>query len=88
MSRSYKKPCIKQNMRGTKKAKQTANRWLRRSHQDIGQGNNYKKYYCSWDITDYKWIIWKQFKHSDTWSSTSYNKENEYNEMVKRYSRK
>ena len=89
MSRSYRKPCVKENG-GTKKGKIAANRHIRRSSkcQDIGNGNNYKKYYCSWDITDYKWLYWKTFKHTRSWCTTSYEYEEEFHKMVQKYSRK
>ena len=89
MSRSYRKPCIKQN-KGTKKGKIAANRCIRRSskHEDIVDGNNYKKHYNSWNITDFKWIMWEIFKHNKNWCSTNYNREQDYNKMVNKFTRK
>lgn len=89
MSRSYRKPCVKESG-GTKKGKIAANRHIRRSLKcrDIGQGNNYKKYYCSWDITDYKWLYWKTFKHTRSWCTTSYEYREEFNQMLHKLSRK
>ncbi len=52
MSRSRKKhpvACDKTN----KWAKRDANKKVRNT-EDIGNGNNYKKYYNSWNICDYK----------------------------------
>lgn len=90
MSKSYKKPCIKENTRGTKKGKIAANRLIRRSSkcQDVGQGNNYKKYYCSWNITDYKVVMWKIFKHNRSWCTIDYRNQNEYENYIRKISRK
>ena len=55
MSRSRKKhpvACDKTN----KWAKRDANKKVRNT-EDIGNGNNYKKYYNSWNICDYKFWI-------------------------------
>lgn len=71
MSRSYRKPYFKSTKR-TKKGKQAANRWLRRSQKALGFGKhklpptngcNYKRYYCSWDITDCKYRVCEALWH-------------------------
>ena len=57
MSRSRKKNpvvCDKTN----KWAKKDANKKIRNT-EDVGNGNNYKKHYCSWNICDYKFWISK-----------------------------
>lgn len=55
MSRSYKKhPVVTQT--NCKWAKKDANNKVR-NVQDLGNGNQYKKYYCSWDICDYKFWV-------------------------------
>ena len=64
MSRSYKKfRCIKDRCKiGTKKYAQPktyANRTVRRS-EDIPNGSGYKKYYCSWDISDHRFLPKKE----------------------------
>ena len=87
MSRSYRKPCVTDNRRGSHKAKKTASRRLRRGHnQDFGGGNEYKKHFETWDIHDQKWVYHKDFKHSDC--KQYYESEEEYNQQVKKYSRK
>lgn len=60
MSRSYKKfPCVKDRCSlKTKKREQPktyASRHVRRS-DDIPNGSSYKKLYCSWDISDYRFL--------------------------------
>jgi len=55
MSRSYKKTPISTCAKN-KKGKKEASKKVRKI-DDIGNGSNYKKYYNSWDICDYKcWI--------------------------------
>lgn len=50
MSRSYKKrPIVKDRNKGMKNI---ANRKIRNSN-DIPNGKSYKKYFCSYDISDY-----------------------------------
>ena len=88
MSRSYKKPCIKENTRGTKKGKRIANRLLRRNNKQFSNGNAYKKYYCSWEITDYKVVMWKIFKHNRSWCKTDYRNQDEYENYIRKISRK
>lgn len=58
MSRSYRKPCFK-DCKSAKRAKQDANRKLRRTKIifDVGQNCNYKKYYPQWDIYDIKFLV-------------------------------
>lgn len=52
MSRSYKKvPVLKDNGKGSKKAKKLANKKIRRI--DIGNGGAYKKAYPQYDIHDF-----------------------------------
>lgn len=57
MSRSHKKhPVITD--KAQKWAKKDANKRIRNA-KDIGNGSNYKKYYNSWNICDYKFWISK-----------------------------
>ena len=74
MSRSYRKPCFKDCKSG-KKAKQDANRKLRRTKiiLDIGQYCNYKRYYCSYNIYDYK-VVWYKWDLTDEFKLQWYNK--------------
>ena len=54
MSRSYKKiPCCKDHTRGMKKC---ANRYVRRNYFMVPSGMAYKKLFCSWNISDYKFL--------------------------------
>ena len=59
MSRSYKKtPVIKDSScKGTryKSGKQIANRAVR-NHDDVPNGGSYKKVYCSWNISDWRFM--------------------------------
>lgn len=87
MSRSYKKPSVKE-YKSCKLGKQIANRLLRRTckkEDSIRNGKMYKKLYCSWNITDYKWVCWKQYKHI---KNKEYWTEIEYNKYIEKCSRK
>ena len=59
MSRSYKKtPVIKDSgCKGTryKSGKQIANRAVR-NQEDVLNGGSYKKVYCSWNISDWRFM--------------------------------
>lgn len=65
MSRSYKKPIIKDGYKSKwkRKEKRFANKTLK--NKDIANFGNYKKHYNSWDICDWvfdnRWgeITWK-----------------------------
>ena len=60
MSRSYKKhPYLKESSKHTKYGKKFANRKVRNS-DDTLQHRDYKKQYCSWEISDYKFYMSKQ----------------------------
>ena len=64
MSRSYKKhPWYTDGRNGQKKAKQFANKVVRKYNSEIKNGNYYKKLFCSYNIHDYisRWT-WKQAK--------------------------
>lgn len=53
MSRSYKKtPIAKDNRRGRKIAKRTANKKVRNEH-NVVSGKHYRKVFNTWDIYDY-----------------------------------
>ena len=59
MSRSYKKtPVLKDtSCKGStfKSGKQIANRAVR-NHADVPNGGGYKKVYCSWNISDFRFM--------------------------------
>lgn len=59
MSRSYKKSPINKD-RNNKAGKRFASRAVRRA-SDVPNGNKFKKFYCSWDICD-----WRFHGHSYT----------------------
>lgn len=52
MSRSYKKNAIIKD-KNCKKAKKSANKKVRNTN-NLSNGSNYKKAFCSYDICDYK----------------------------------
>lgn len=67
MSRSYKKNCFcTDNGERKRFGKRQANKLIRRT-SGIADGMSYKKYYCSWDICDYKFHrTWEDFKKEPT----------------------
>lgn len=81
MSRSYKhrkSAVVHFKEQNSKFGKRQAAAAVRRA-ADIPNGNQYKKYYCSWNISDYAWIEKKytrdEFKRK--WSDTAhYNADN------------
>ncbi len=52
MSRSYKKYCVSKD-KNSQFGKHQASKTVRR-FKNIPNGNAYKKYYCSWNICDYR----------------------------------
>ena len=61
MSRSYKKnPWVTDHHRkSTKISKKFANKYFRnqiKSDKHMSNKPNHKKYYCSWDICDFRWM--------------------------------
>ncbi len=67
MSRSYKHvPCCKDYNRGMKKS---ANRYVRRNFLIVPSGAFYKKLFCSYEISDYKFLesfrSWRQAYYHD-----------------------
>ena len=57
MSRSYKKHCwcTDGSPRSTKESKKFANKAVRHTDlEELSNGSNYKKHFCSYDIHDYK----------------------------------
>ena len=55
MSRSFKKHPVVTD-KTYKWAKKDANKKVRKL-ENLGNGNEYKKHYCSWDICDYKFWV-------------------------------
>lgn len=62
MSRSYRKPYLKDNTKngGAKIAKRTANHKVRKT-KELANGKSYKKVYNSWNIHDFSFYSpnWK-----------------------------
>jgi hypothetical protein len=59
MSRSRRVPWITDGYKGSKRKqffKNYANKVVRKS-RDIPNGKAYKKFFCSYDICDYKWYV-------------------------------
>lgn len=57
MARSYRKPWITDGYKGSKRRqffKNIANRRIRKA-KDVPDGKAYRKFFCSYDICDYKW---------------------------------
>ena len=60
MSKSYKKhPYLKESSQHTKYGKKFANRKVRKSEETL-QHKDYKKQYCSWEISEYKFYMSEQ----------------------------
>lgn len=55
MSRSRRKPIFKEGYKSSsrKKAKKEANSCVRNS-KELAKGSHYKKKYCSWNISDWR----------------------------------
>ncbi len=63
MSRSYRKfPCVKDSQRHNnpvrkrQQSKTYASRLVRRK-EDVPSHSAYRKFFCSWDISDYRFIM-------------------------------
>jgi len=82
MSRSYKKPYIKDGGRSKKKEKRLASKAVRNYKEDISNGKSYKKLYCSYNICDYRYNayvkdkkairyyihpVWSDWEYIGTW---------------------
>lgn len=65
MSHSYKKTPYCGDKKGKDKkrfANKAVRTYLKRHPHNLLKNNEYKKYYCSWNICDYYWIIpWQEF---------------------------
>ncbi len=88
MSRSYKRvPCYKDHNRGMKKC---ANRKVRRNYLIVPSGKAYKKFFCPYDICDYKFI--ENFSSYKRWISKynhrSYSDKDLYRMWYKDYKMK
>ena len=64
MSRSYKKVLgwtdQQRRGKGSKWAKNQANRKVRRYKKDLVNGKAYKKLYDPWNICDWKFLVWSE----------------------------
>ena len=83
MSRSYKKsPFLKDRARVSKdrfKPKTFANRAVRRYEEVPGGKSGFKKIYCSWNISDYRFKehqneaeLKRQWDNGDSWLHSTY----------------
>lgn len=83
MSRSYKHiPCCKDP--NTKGMKRLANKMVRRTCFDIPSGNAYKKVFCSYNISDYKFF--KTFYSYMNWyKEYIYAKQYTYKELYRKW---
>ena len=78
MSRSRKRPYVSDYSRGrngTKANKRFAAKAVRNFKGYIPNGNWYKKLYCSWNISDYKWRVYvcdEHIKHPERKSEDYY----------------
>ena len=77
MSRSYKHrkgTVIHFKERNSKFAKKRASAAVRRT-VDVPNGKQYRKFYCSWDISDYAWIETKYTRNEfrRKWFDTSHD---------------
>jgi hypothetical protein len=59
LSRSYCTSWVTDRSRGRSKEKRYANHTIRKA-EDVPNGKTYKKFYESWDISDYRWLETKQ----------------------------
>jgi len=62
MSRSYRKPWCTDGYKGSSRkqaAKKEASRRIRRLSEDIPDGGAYRKFYCSWNICDYRFPMFE-----------------------------
>lgn len=88
MSRSYKKnPYVTDHkVKTSKEKKKFANKKVR-NHEDVPNGGAFKKYFCSYDICDFKWFYtWEEFKK--IWSDYFKNEKEMYKEWYTTYKRK
>lgn len=76
MSRSYKhrkSAVVHFKEQNSKFGKRQASAAVRRA-VDVPNGKQYRKFYCSWNISDYEWIVPKytrdEFRHR--WFNTSH----------------
>ena len=84
MSRSYRKPYCSDLYRNGTKIKRPAVKAVRRVPlEELSGGCQYKRYYCSWNIHDYKYLI-PTYNEAQYFSGT----EEEYNSMVAKFKRK
>jgi hypothetical protein len=82
MSRSYKRvPCRKDYSCGMKRH---ANRYLRRNCLDVPSGGAYKKFFCSYDICDYR-ILESFHSYRKKWMNHNQNSKYSDQELYRRW---
>ncbi len=88
MSRSYKKfPAIKDNS-NSKDGKRIANKRIRK-YENIPSGKSYKKYYPSWNISDFCFICnWREYLKDCSTIFPEKSVKELYKEWSKYYKRK
>ena len=82
MSRSRKKPVWTENNKSW--AKRQANKTVRRYKNGLSNGSNYRKLFCSWDITDYRIRTDKPFD-SKIYYSRGKKIIEKYNDLLEEY---
>ena len=93
MARSYKHyPCIKDySENNTHYNKQMANKILRKlpMYVSVPSGGAYKKYYDSWNIHDYRFLLRISKEHYDIWKLTHvYYNDQDYDSYRRTYIKK
>ena len=96
MSRSFKHtPVLKDNPKGRKFAKKTANRKVRNHKGELANGKAYRKLFCTYDIYDYifyrPYSDWQKDFNRDGWRKKANGWETEEdcrNDWEKTYYRK
>lgn len=66
MSRSFKRPWVKGTSRsGQRWMKRYASKVVRRYRSYIPDGMRYKRIFETWDLCDYRWMVYKREVESD-----------------------
>lgn len=92
MSRSYKhrkSKVVHIKEQNSRFGKRQASAAVRRA-ADVPNGKQYRKYYCSWDISDYAWVEQKYTRDEfqRKWFDTSHCNADRWNHRVFEYYRK
>lgn len=87
MSRNYKRYCVSKD-KNSQFGKNQASRAVRR-FKNIPNGNTYKKYYCSWNICEYRIfepkISKKEFQEKWNKSEDDYRRKYQYHNWKEAY---